>query len=365
MSDEEFTPIQNVDADYLSGRAGAVDDVEIIPHQEVVAAAEAVVRAAAQARTREFIPDGSGYVDVDSGELLETLYHTASDQFYVPLGGGRFQNTTTLEVLDRDPREPDESQYQWIIEKFEYFHERWPAFPRTMAEQCQTAQTAIMSGEMSPYEGVGMTVSNDWAGLARDDFLRFFLNPFGNAVTNQQLLLTELSAAMYAYEAVLRQGRLDARHIADETVNVLDSIGAYSGGDAKTILRVIGIGLAVVSTLATAGSTTALTFGLIGAGLQTAQLGVDIAEKDIAGETVDEVLRQLEQRLEDLRTAMDAVEDTIADAVAKTADSVEGLLASRDPLQRATILPNEPNDDGITDITGGEVPHPDEFHPPQ
>lgn len=361
---EEVTQIQDVDDGYILGRAQAVDDIESINHQAVEEAARAVVRAAAQARTREFILD-NGAVDPETGELLEDLMHWPTGHFYIASRGGAYQNTTTGEVLSRDPREPDESRYEWILDQFDYFHERWPTFPRVMAEHCETARTAITSGRMTGYNTVAITVGSDWAGQARDDFMDYFLAPYGNAVTNQQLLLTELSAAMYAYEAVLRQGRLDARHLANETVNVLESINTYSGGDATTVLRVVGIGLAVTSTLVTAGSTAALTFGLIGAGLQATQLGVDLAQKDVSGETADDVVQQLVQRLSDLRTAMDAEEDEIAEAVAKTADSVEALLGSSDPLELATILPNEPNDDGITNITAGDVPGHTEFRPPE
>jgi hypothetical protein len=362
---EEVTPIDDVDAGYIQGRAQAVDDIEIINHQAVEEAARAVVRAAAEARTREFIMDGAGAVDAETGELLENLMHWPTGHFYIAERGGTFLNTTTGEVLSRDPREPDESRYEWVVSQFEYFHERWPSYPRVMAEHCETARSAITSGEMTGFNSVAITVGSDWAGRARDDFVDYFLAPYGNAVTNQQLLLTELSAAMYAYEAVLRQGRLDARHLANEAVNVLESINTYSGGDALTILRVIGIGVAVTSTLVTAGTTAALTFGLLTAGLTASQLGVELARKEISGETADEVVQQLVQRLADLRTAMDAEEDEIAEAVAVTADSVEALLGSSDPLELATLLPNEPNDDGITNITGGDVPGPDEFRPPE
>jgi hypothetical protein len=359
VSDEDITPVEDVDAGYLVGRAQAVDAIEVIPHQEIEAAARAVVRAAAEARTREFVQD-SILTDPETGEMAQR--HWPTDQFYIPIGGGRYQNTTTQEVLDYNPGEhADESQFEWIVSSFDYFHERWPAYPRTMAEECESARAAIMSGELTAYVGVTQTVNNDWAGLARDDFVRFFLNPFGNAVSNQQLLLTELSAAMYAYEAILRQARLDAKSLADQTVNVLDSINTYSGGDASTILGVIGIGVAVVTTLATAGTTTALTLGLIGSGIQAARLAVD-KTKDISGETADDVLMQLDQRLADLRVAMDGEEDAIADAVAKTADGVETLLASSDPLELATILPNEPND-AIPNVTSGQPPGNEQFHP--
>lgn len=361
---EEVSQIQDVDSGYIQGRAEAVDDIELINHQAIEEAAQAVVRAAARARTREFLLD-NGAVDPESGELLEDLMHWPTGQFYIAQRGGTYMNTTTGEVLARDPREPDESRYEWVVSQFEYFHQRWPAFPRTMAEHCETARTAISSGEMTGYNSVAITVGSDWAGQARDDFMDYFLAPYGNAVTNQQLLLTELSAAMYAYEAVLRQGRLDARHLANRTVDVLDSINTYSGGDASTVLQVIGIGLAVTSTLVTGGGTAAITFGLLGAGLSAAQLGADLAEKDISGETADDVVQQLVQRLADLRTAMDAEEDEIADAVTTTADSVEDLLGSSDPLELATILPNEPNDDGITNITAGDVPGHDQFRPPE
>lgn len=362
---DDATVNEVVDVDFAAAPADEVERIDVIPHQEVEQAAQAVVRAAVEARGREIVEDyavGGGHAGED-GVYRPYLMDYATGDYYIPMENGWY-NSATGENVSRDPREIDAGEYEWIIDYFTYFHERWPSYPQTMAQHCQTAKAEIQSGKMTPILAVGRAVSW-WGGDARDNFLENFLDPFvSQTVTNQQALLDELAVAMHAYEAVLKQGRLDAKTIADQTVGVLDSTGHGSGGDVSVLLGVVGIAVAVVGTLLTAGTTTALTLGLIGAGLQTANLAVKISEdQTIAGETVDEVLRTMAEVLDELRQAMDAEEDLIAEAVEKQADQVRDWLSSSSSLAMATILPNEPSEDGVTDITGGELPDRDEFRP--
>ena len=166
--------------------------------------------------------------------------------------------------------------------------------------------------------------------------------------------------AMYAYEGILKQGRVDVKAIADQTVEALDSLSVGSGTDFTAVLGVVGIAFAVVTTVATAGTTTALTLGLIGAGLSAVQHVA--AHQEVAGTTTEEVVDSLAEALDELRQAMDAEEASIAEAVTKTTGEVQGYLSAATPADIATFLPNEPNEDGVTNLTDGEVPDHDEFH---
>ncbi|HEY8471738.1 MAG TPA: hypothetical protein VIL37_03775 [Natronosporangium sp.] len=359
------------DVDLVSGCIAKVDDIPVIPWHEIEAAAQAVAQAAAEARGREFILDSlaSGY---EPGS--EAYMDTTTGDFYVPtgIGTGRWVNTTTGQEIDHNPTQVSPSEYEWVVSLFTQFHDRWPSGARAMAEHCRNAKTHLQSGRMTPIVSVKDLVAGHWQGAASDDFRDFFLTPFTNAVTNQQALLDELACAMYAYEAVLRQARVDAKNIADRAVDVLDSIDAYGGGgDIGLVLGVLGVAVSVVSAVATGGTSLSITLGLIGAGISGAQLvHGELTEgepppkdQQIQGETVDMVLSSLSNVLSDLRTAMDLEERGIAHALGETRSEVANLLSADRPLDVATILPNEPNDDGIVNITAGERPDPSGFHP--
>lgn len=360
--------IENVD--YASGCVEAVESIDLITSHEVEQAAQDLARAAAEARSREFI------LDMASGPApgQEIYLDTATGDYYVPAGvdTGRWMNTTTGQEVDGNPTEVRTSDYDWLVSWFTQFHERWPSYPRTMAEHCRTAKAALQSGRMTPIVNVKDMVNARWDGAASDDFRDFFLTPFVKAVNNQQALLDELAVAMYAYEGVLRQARLDARAVATNAINVLDSIDGYGGGgDAGLVLGVIGVAVSVVAAVATGGTTLGITLGLIGAGVSGAQVVNDAlsqeepvtADQQITGDTVDQVVDNVVSVLSDLRRGMDAEEQGIANLLGQTRSEVSRLLASDSPLDVATILPNEPDADRITDITDGQLPSPAEFHP--
>lgn len=366
------------DTDFSSGPAGHVAGLQQVTHQDVVSAAEAVVTAAANARAREF-DDGSmvaiGMHVSDAGGVdpygtYAGYYNRAEGEFWISLGDNRFGITSHPTMGDscyvrtygnNDPTVPEEKQFEWIKDSFQYFHERWPSYPQTMAMHCDTAKAAIQSGQMTAVKHVDDVVDN-WQGAAQQDFREYFLDPFlVNTLTNQQALLDEMAVAMYAYEGILKQGRIDAKTIAEQAVEGLDAIDVGGGLSFTAILGVVGVAVAVVTTVATAGTTTALTLGLIGAGVQA--VSVVASEQTVEGATVDEILDSLDSTLDQLRLAMDAEEKSLADALVETTGQVNGYLEADNPNESGTFLPNEPVGDDVPNVTDGTVPSPGDFHP--
>jgi hypothetical protein len=351
------------DVDFSSAAMRKVDEIQLIPHQEVAQAAADVVRAAVEARRREIVVDMGRY-NPNSG--LYAYQDTATGGVYLPTDDGQYLNTITGQaVVGGDPTQIDPAQYQWIPEAFVYFYERWPSTARALAEHCENAKRSIQSGRMTPIVGVSETVANNWGGTARNNFHDYFLAPFiTTAVTNQQALLDELAVGMYAYEGLLRQARVVAMDIAAKTIDALDGIMPDDVGlSGDQVLGTVGVVLGIVTAVATGGSGVGVSLGLIGAGLSAVSV---VAAGQISGETVDEVLQSLRTTLEQRRQEMDGVEEAIAAALEETRGGVAESLGG-DPLDVGTVLPNEPEADGVPNLTAGEVPGSgiDGFHPRQ
>ncbi len=358
------------DVDFSAGPAAHVAALPQLTSRDIEAAARSVVTAAAEARAREFTATGivacngiadprPAWIDEVTGMCWVSIAD-GSTAFIVTSHPTLSQDGVCRDYGNSDPSQPEETQFEWILERFTYFHERWPSFPQTMGQHTDSAKAAIQSGQMTAIKPVADAVDR-WTGKSQQHFKEYFLDPFlVNTLTNQQALLDELAVAMYAYEGILKQGRVDVKAIADQTVEALDSLSVGSGTDFTAVLGVVGIAFAVVTTVATAGTTTALTLGLIGAGLSAVQHVA--AHQEVAGTTTEEVVDSLAEALDGLRQAMDAEEASIAEAVTKTTGEVQGYLSAATPADIATFLPNEPNEDGVTNLTDGEVPDHDEFH---
>jgi hypothetical protein len=340
------------DVDFSSAVMRKVDQIQTIPHQDVEQAAQDVIRAAVAARGREIVENISHYNYTSRRYALDD---TATGGTYMPTDDGRYIYTSTGEVMAGDPRQIDPGQYQWIIEEFRYFHERWPSFPRTMAEHCEDAKKTIQSGRMTPILGVSETVASNWSGTASDNFHDYFLAPFVmRAVTNQQALLDELAVAMYGYEALLKQARVVAMDIATQSTNALDSLMPEAAGiSGEQALGMAGVVIGVVTAVATGGTAVGVSLGLIGAGLSL--VGMLAASPRIGGDTVDEVLQSLRTTLDQRHQEMDDVEESIATALGKTDAEVAKHLDGS-PLDVGTVLPNEPDADGVPNLTAGELP---------
>ncbi|MGH8793739.1 MAG: hypothetical protein ACRDXX_13990, partial [Stackebrandtia sp.] len=87
----------------------------------------------------------------------------------------------------------------------------------------------------------------------------------------------------------------------------------------------------------------------------------------ISGGTVDEVMDQLKNVLEELREAMDSEEEQLAVAIDNTTNEVRALMSGDSDKEKdsdkvkSSILPHEPNGDGVTNVTSGKTPSKDEF----
>ncbi|MEV0649459.1 hypothetical protein AB0I28_29800 [Phytomonospora sp. NPDC050363] len=321
-----------VDVDFTPAPADELNSVSVIPWSDVKEAADLIVQAAITARVAE----------IHQADVLNEGPTVGDAQRYREM------------VNDAD--------FDWIGEKFQYFYERWPAFAGGIASSLQEAKQSLLSGRMTPINNVA-DVTDAWAGEAQHDFKSYFLNPMlTQAVSNQQLMFDELTVAMQAYESILRQCRHDAVAIARETIKVLDSITDKTPEDVQVTLGVLGVAVGVVATVASGGTATGLTLGLIGSGISAVSTGVSAAQ-NINGDTVESVMSQLRTTLDDLKEAMDNEEQAIADGLAETETKLQGWLSSSDPLTVGTILANEPNDDGTTDISDGHVPPESEFGP--
>ena len=181
-----------------------------------------------------------------------------------------------------------------------------------------------------------------------------------NGITNQQVVISELGVAMYAYGAILRQGRIDALAIADKAIKVLDAISEKSANEFKVTLGVIGAGVAAVTAIRGATKID-IGLGLLGASLSAISTGVDAAQEG-ASATVEAAMNSLSVMFENLRTAMDDQERGLAAALDKSKEAVlESVRAGYSEAR--VLLPVEPDND-TTDISDGDVPRiDDEFRP--
>jgi hypothetical protein len=361
------------DTAFSSGPKAKVDAIDAPSPWEVEERAQQVVQAACRARQKEIVQEGNTYIDPETGEQYINYNDLATGEGYTYLGNDQWLKRSTGERVG-DPRSIDASQYQWVIDKFKYFHERWSAYPLAMATECERAKGAIQSGQMGALLTADQIAWTGWGGDAQRHFTQYFMEPFlQSAITNQQVVLDELAVAMYAYAALLLQARVDAKMAADKAIQVLDGLHDSNAPDAVTTIKlvamVVGVVGAVAATPATGGGSLALAAGLISAGLIGAEVVAEgiseqQKERDINGGFVHEVLEKLKTALDDMKADMDKVEQNLASEVTEAAGIVDNWLSSTDPMTKASILPNEPTDDGVPNVTTGEA-GPGDFRPRQ
>ncbi|HEY8471530.1 MAG TPA: hypothetical protein VIL37_02715 [Natronosporangium sp.] len=356
------------DTDYSAGPADRVRAMEAPSVWDVAERAAEVVNAAVRARQKEIMPGPSVGYNEDTGEQMMHYDDLATGTSYTYMGNNRWVNNNTGEDVD-DPRNIDPAQYQWIIDDFKYFHERWDSYPMAMAMECEAAKAAIQEGEMSALLTADQIAWNGWGGDAQRHFTQFFLDPFvQTAVTTQQTVLDELAVAMYAYAALLKQARIDAKLLADKAIQALDGLHESNPPEATTVIKIAAAVVGVVGAIASGGGTLVVTLGIIGAGLGGAEViaeGITEPEKSrpIEGSFVHEVLDKLRELLQEMKSDMDKVEENIGKQIEEAAGQVNGWLTSSDPEEVSTILPTEPDDD-IPNVTDGEVqPGSDDFRP--
>lgn len=271
-------------------------------------------------------------------------------------GGPRYQGPPT-----DIPEHATGAEWAWVPEKMRYFYERSFHEPTNAAEEIGTARTELGSGALGSLFSV-QTATDRWAGRSHDEFVGNFLNPMlANGVSNQQGVITELAIAMHAYGAILRQARCDAYDIAVAAINSLDAIGEKSSSDFKTTLNVVGLALSVVTALATGGSGLGISLGILGATVSGIGTGIDVADQIGNSSTVAEIMDSLAAMFESLRAAMDNQERGIAATLDVSQEAAHRSVLSGDILG-AALLPTEPQDLS-PDISEGEMPTSDDFHP--
>ncbi|GIG67197.1 hypothetical protein [Phytomonospora endophytica] len=247
------------------------------------------------------------------------------------------------------------AEWPWVEERFRYFRERPIAEVEAAADDIEAALNALRANSMSSLLSVQSEITG-WSGKAKDAFSIDFVGPLaGTAIAEQQRLLAELQAGMWAYDVVLRQARLNAYHLAVETTKVLDSLAETSPNDAKIALGILAVVVGVVTAFESGGS--ALALGLISTGISAASTGVDAATT-VTGDTTGEVMASLLSALDILTDEMNAAEQAIATAMTATQEAVEADLRKSE----STLLPCEP-DDSVVDLTSGGIPPKDHFRP--
>lgn len=253
---------------------------------------------------------------------------------------------------------PEEADFDWIVPYVAKFHERSPDTAAAMADDLGQVRTTLLSQGMSAVSTVAGAVEN-WQGDARDSFHKYVLEPFPAAVKNQTEVVDELRCAMWAYQAVLAKGRIDAKAIADSTVNVLEGLDDFKSSDATVTLSVVGSAGDLVSALKSTGE---LDLALLSGSGSPTPASVS-TEHDIDGYDVNSVLDSMKRALDALEKAMDEEESHVGSELAVSNSRVDELLrvgtgaSDADYLRRTALLPAEPPGGAsprVTDTSSGD-----------
>lgn len=248
------------------------------------------------------------------------------------------------------------SEWPWIKDRFHYFAESSIPAVETAADDVEAALNELRASNMGALLDAKDSTAG-WAGDAKDAFTNGFLNRLIlPGIAEQQRLLGELQAALWAYDIVLRQARLNARNLAVESAKVLDSLSETSPSDAKVALGIVAV---VVGTMTSFGAAAGgeIALGLLNTGLAGASTAID-AGTSVTGDTTDEVMATVLAALDALTEEMNAAEQFIADAVSGTQEAVEVDLRRPTPI----LMPGEPKDT-VPALTSGEIPCKAQFRP--
>lgn len=253
-----------------------------------------------------------------------------------------------------------ENCFTWIVPYFKHFCYPDPLGPKTIADDLGMIRASLKSGQVTAVQGLTPMVE-DWEGKARDSFYENFLVPFPDAVNNQIEVVDELRLSMWAYENILRSGRIDAKKLLDETKKVVDSYDGDKAAKTQFFLVIVGSIAGVMKDWGAGAYRLGLS--LVN-GSATGTKGAHEYSQSVSGKTVSEIFQSFINAAEELRPLMDEQEQTLADALSSSNGTVDGYLNSTNPKTLMTLLPNEVADDG-PDITDGYQPTDRrEFRPP-
>lgn len=269
------------------------------------------------------------------------------------------EKSVLAKVAEHEPGPWPESAYTWIVPYFKHFCYPDPLGPKTVADDLGMIRTSLKSGQVTAVQGLTPMIE-DWEGKARDSFYDNFLVPFPDAVTNQIEVVDELRLSMWAYENILRSGRVDAKKLLEETKKVVDSFDGDKAAKTQFALVIVGSIAGVMKDWGAGAYKLGLS--LVN-GSATAGKGAHSYSQSISGKTVAEIFGSFISAAEELRPLMDEQEQKLAEALSDSNETVDGYLNSSDPKTLMTLLPNEAANDG-PDITDGKPGDTGEFRPP-
>lgn len=248
------------------------------------------------------------------------------------------------------------AEWPWVAERFRYFSERSIPEVEAAADDIEAATRELRGSQMGALDSVQSEII-DWSGKAKDAFEDGFVVPLASkGIAEQQRVLGELQAAMWAYDVVLRQARANAYELAKKSTEVVEAAVETDSSEAKIGLGILAVVIGVIGTVVSGGTGDLITLGLMNAGLSAVSTGID-AIATVGGDTVGEVMDSLLAALDQLTVEMNGAEQAIADNLTATLEAIEGDLRS----DKSTLLPAAPEND-VPDLTHGEMPSKDTFH---
>jgi len=162
----------------------------------------------------------------------------------------------------------------------------------------------------------------DWRGAAATAFKQNFVEPFPALTANQFALVATLNGAMEAEKALWGECRKNVDDIAHKAIKALEVMDECSPDEQVCLLTVASSVFAVAAVLTTGGAAIALT--VAGAAAQ-AWSGVpmdDPPKVAFDGQTPQDILKQVQDALNQLAEVTNAKEKLIADAMTSSASTL-------------------------------------------
>ena len=168
---------------------------------------------------------------------------------------------------------------------------------------------------------VGKNVQ-DWRGAAATAFEQNFVEPFPAITANQFALVATLKGAIEAEQALWEECRKNVDDIAHKAIKALEVMDECSPDEQVCLLTVASSVFAVAAVLTTGGAAIALT--VAGAAAQAAS-GVpmdDPPKVQFDGQTPEDILKQVQDALNQLAEVTNSKEKLVAGAMTSSASTL-------------------------------------------
>ena len=253
---------------------------------------------------------------------------------------------------DRDEAlEAAETEFDYIPELFTAFTTPSPSYTSAILIHLSDVRATLTGAATEKVDSVEALIS-DWTGDAAMQFAQGFLNPFPKSVDNQVEVVDEMRRGVGAFEAILRHSRKDVKDIGDKTAQVLDSLDDWSSDDLKPVLGVVGAVVGLLGALPSGGASLGLALLSFSISVTSTALATEIN-----GNTVDDIIQQMNDNLEAVRTGMRDNENGLSDALDASYETMSGIVTSSSNQEQRDLVPNRPNiADGGANHNNFEVP---------